>query len=120
MRPTNWGKSGGRRLDYGHDHPSKPCKGCGRPHKLDNLEYGLCQRCLRVQKPHGGGKSRTVSVILDPSGDFRPGDKFDLLDFTTTLKAGNWEPGMVVRMHNGRINTVIGNLDGPYWLAREA
>lgn len=46
-------------------------------------------------------------IVSDPSGDFRPGAMFPILDFIASLGLGVWPAGMKVRL-NGECYTIQG------------
>lgn len=51
---------------------------------------------------------KPVTLLHDPTGDFRVGATFDVTEFENTLKYGNWPKNATFRDHKGRIYRIVG------------
>lgn len=94
--------------------------GCKRIYTAGSNDGGYCPEHRRlyedmhdepghygVRSAFSQGPAKFWSVIADPSGDFRPGVRFDSNSFAATLRAGFWPDGMIFE-HDGTRYTVRG------------
>ena len=80
-------------------------------HECCKIEERQRQKARRDDQARYGGRIRGgfVEVVEDPTGDFPSGALFNSVEFNSTLQAGFWPSGLVIKTpSNGKFWRVIG------------